>query len=142
MSEKKRKTFYWFFKVLSIMVSCALPIWAICEKFPIWTTYYGRTHSLGVGGVLILIVLLIIFRKSVFGFLRDKLKITHAPPLAVWLVLIVISYILVFVGQFMYDMVIILWMGFIGCAIGTVLTYIAEHKFGKKKVGDEDDGTA
>ena len=142
MSEKKRKTYYWLFKVLSILISCALPIWAICEKFPIWKTAYGKTHSIGVGGVLILIVFLIIFRKSVFGYLKEKLKITHAPPLAVWLVLIVISYVMVFVGQVMYDMVIIFWMGLVGCAIGTFLTYIAEHKFGKKKVGDEDDGTS
>lgn len=132
MSEKKRKSLYWLFKILSVVIACALPIWAIAEKFPIWTTAYGKTHSIGVGGVLILIVLLIIFRKSVFDFLRDKLKITHAPPLAVWLLLIVISYVLVFIGQFMYDMVIIFWMGFVGCAVGTLLTYIAENKFGKE----------
>lgn len=132
MSERKRKTLYGLFKVLSIIISCALPVWAIAEKFPIWKTAYGTTHSIGVGGVLALIVLLIIFRKSVFDFLRDKLKITHAPPLAVWLVLIAISYVLVFIGQFMRDMVIVLWMGFIGCAIGTLLTYIAEHKFGEE----------
>lgn len=133
MSERKRKTLYWLFKILSIVISCALPIWAICEKYPLWKTAYGTTHSIGVGGILVLIVLLIIFRKSVFGFIKDKLKITHAPPLAVWLVLIIMSYVLVFIGQFMYDMVIILWMGLIGCAIGTLLTFIAENKFGKKE---------
>ena len=136
MSERKRKTLYWLFKILSIVISCTLPIWAICEKYPLWKTAYGQTHSIGVGGILVLIVLLIIFRKAVFGFIKDKLKITHAPPLAVWLILIIMSYVLVFIGQFMYDMVIILWMGLIGCAIGTLLTFIAENKFGKKENED------
>lgn len=133
MSEKKRKAFYCLFKILSIILSCAFPIWAICEKYPIWKTVYGKNYSIGVGGVLILFVVLIIFRRSVFGFIKDKLKITHAPPLAVWIALLIMAYIFVFIGRFMQDMVTILWMGLIGCAIGTFLTYIAEHKFGKKK---------
>lgn len=138
MSEKKRKTLYWLFKVLSILVSCAFPVWAICEKFPIWKTTYGKTHSVGVGTILAIIVLIIIFRTTVFNFIKDKLKITHAPPLAVWLILIAISYVLIFIGQFLQDVSIVLWMGLIGCSIGTVLTLIAEHKFDKKK--EDGDG--
>lgn len=133
MSEKKRKSLYCLFKVLSVLIACAFPVWAIMEKFPIWETTHGKTHSVGVGAILAVIVLIIIFRTSVFNFLRDKLKITHAPPLLVWLVLIAISYVLVFIGQFMEDVVTVLWMGLVGCSIGTVLTLIAEHKFGKKK---------
>lgn len=133
MSEKKRKRLYNLFKALSIIISCALPIWAICEKYPIWKTVYGSTHSIGVGGILALIVITIVFRRAVFGFIKEKLKITHAPPLAVWLILLAITYVLVFIGQFMLDMVTVLWMGLIGCAIGTLLTAIAEHKFGEKE---------
>lgn len=133
MSEKKRKAYYCLFKVLSILVSCAFPVWAIYEKFPLWRTTYGNTRSIGVGTILAIIVLAIIFRTTVFNFIKDKLKITHAPPLVVWLILLAISYVLVFIGQFMGDIVIVLWMGLIGCSIGTVLTLIAEHKFGKKE---------
>ena len=132
MSEKKRKSLYWLFKIMSIVVSCAFPLWAICEKYPIWHTHYGKVHSMGVGGILVVIVVLIIFKDAVFGFLKDKMKITHAPPLAVWLVLIAISYVLVFIGQVIHDLVIAMWMGLIGCAVGTLLTYIAENKFGKE----------
>lgn len=106
-------------------------MWAIAEKFPLWTTTYGKAHTIGIGSVFSVIVILIVFRQSVFNFLRDKLNLTHAPPLAVWLVLIAISYVLVFIGHFMRDLVAVLWMGLIGCAIGTLLTYIAERKFGK-----------
>lgn len=133
MSEKKRKAYYCLFKVLSILVSCAFPVWAIYEKFPLWRTTYGNTRSIGVGTILAIIVLAIIFRSTVFNFIKEKLKITHAPPLVVWLILLAISYVLVFIGQFMGDVVIVLWMGLIGCSIGTVLTLIAEHKFGKKE---------
>lgn len=133
MSNRKRKTFYWLFKLLSIVVSCALPVWAICEKFPIWTFSYGTVRSVGVGGILILIILLVVFRKTVFKFIVDKLKLRHAPPLVIWLVMLITSYILVYISNFMRDLTTVFWMGLIGCAVGTVLTFIAESFFGKKE---------
>ena len=133
MSHNRRKLFYWVFKILGILVSCALPIWAICEKFPIWTFSYGTIRSVGVGGILTLIVLLVVFRKTVFKFIVDKLKLSHAPPLVIWLVLLITSYVLVFISNFMRDLTTVFWMGLIGCAIGTVLTFIAENRFGKEK---------
>ena len=137
MTEKKRKRLYWLFKLLGILVACALPILAICEKFPIWTVKHGASHSFGVGVILIMIVLVIIFRRTVFDFIRDKFNLKHAPPLAVWLVMLVISYILVFLSNFMRDMTTVFWMGLIGCAIGNVLTFVAENKFADKETKDE-----
>lgn len=132
MTEKKRKTLYWVFKLLGIIVSCALPIWAICEKYPIWTETHGTGRSAGVGVILSLIVLLIVFRRTVFDFVRDKINLKHAPPIVVWIVLLVISYVMIYIGNFMKDMTTVLWMGLIGCAAGTFLTYISE-KYGKVK---------
>ena len=137
MTERKRKALFWFLKVLSILVSCALPIWAICEKFPLWTETHGATRSVGVGVILIAIVLLIIFRKTVFDFIKDRLDLKHAPPLIVWLVMLVISYILVFLGEFMRDMTTVFWMGFIGCVIGTFITYLSERFKAKDVKADE-----
>lgn len=125
MTEKKRKTLYWVFKLLSIAVSCGFPIWAICEKYPVWTETHGTSRSAGVGAILTLIVLLIVFRKTVFDFIRDKLSLKHAPPIVVWIVLLIVSYVLIFVGDFMRDMNTVLWMGLIGCGIGAILTYIS-----------------
>jgi hypothetical protein len=129
MTEKKRKTLYWGLKALSIIVSCALPIWAICEKFPLWTATHGASRSVGVGAIIALIVLLIVFRKTVFDFIRDKFKLKHAPPVVVWVVLLIISYVMVYIGNFMKDMTTVLWMGLLGCSIGTFLTYLSD-KFG------------
>lgn len=133
MTEKKRNTLYWTFKIASILISCMLPIWAICAKFPIWTEQSGAGRSVGAGLILILMVVLIVFRKTVFDFVKEHFNIKHAPPLVIWLVLIIISYTFVYIGNALRDMNTVFWMGFIGCAIGTLLTYIAENCFGKKE---------
>lgn len=132
MTERRRKTLYWGFKFLAILVSCLLPILAICEKFPIWTATHGEAHSAGVGAVLIAIVLLIVFRRTVFQFIRDKLNLKHAPSMVVWPVMLVVAYITIYIGNFMRDMTNVLWMGFIGSAIGTFLTYIS-NRYSKEK---------
>lgn len=137
MTETKRKTLYWFFKVLSVLVSCALPIWAICEKFPLWAEDHGTGRSVGVGMILIAIVLIIIFRRTVFDFIKEHLNLKHAPPLVIWLVMLVISYILVYLGEVMRDMTTVFWMGFIGCCIGTFLTFISERFTAKEVTPNE-----
>ena len=137
MTEKKTKAFYWLFKIMSVIVSCAFPIWAIYERFPVWTEVHGKTHSIGVGGILILIVLLVIFRRSVFGFMKDRLKLNHTPPIVGWVVMILVSYILMYVGKILYDITMVCWMGLIGCAIGTLLTFIAENRFKKEAEKNE-----
>jgi hypothetical protein len=86
-----------------------------------------------VGAILILIVVAIIFRKSVFRFLADKLKLNHAPPITVWLIMLIISYALIFIGDFLRDLTTVLWMGMIGCAIGNLLTFIGENYFAEKE---------
>lgn len=137
MSEKKRNILYWIFKVLSIIISCAFPIWAICEKFPVWAEVHGASHTVGAGGILILIVLLVIFRKTIFNFMKDKMNLKHAPPLVIWLVMIIVAYVLTYINKFIQDMTTVFWMGLIGCAIGTLITFIAENKYGKKEEKDE-----
>jgi hypothetical protein len=137
MTEKKRNNLYWFFKIASVLISCALPVWAICAKFPIWTEESGAGRSVGAGLILISIVMLIVFRKTVFDFIKEHLQIKHAPPLTIWLVLIIISYTFVYIANVMRDMNTIFWMGFIGCAIGTLLTYIGDSCFGKKDEKNE-----
>jgi hypothetical protein len=137
MTDRKSKVLFWVFKIAGIVVSCALPIWAICERFPLWTEEHGAGRSIGVGMILIAFVLLIIFRKTIFAFIQDKFKLEHAPPLVIWLVMLIISYILVYLGEVMRDMTTVFWMGFIGCAIGTFLTYLSERCGAKEVKSDE-----
>ena len=133
MKEKRsNKVLYAIFKILSVLISCAFPIWAICDRFPIWKEEHGTVRSIGTGAILIIIVVLIIFRKSVFKYITEKLRLRHAPPLAVWLALLAVSYIFIYIAEFMKDLNVVLWMGLLGCAIGTVLTFIAERLFREK----------
>lgn len=138
--EKRNKLLYWVFKIGGVLISCAFPIWAICEKFPFWETVHGSSRSIGVGGILILIVLLVIFRKSVFGFLKERMKLKHAPPIVAWLVMLIVAYVLQYINNFIKDMTTIFWMGMLGCAFGTVLTFVAENHFRKKEKNDDGHG--
>ena len=135
-AEKKRKIKYATLKILSIIISCGLPIYAVCEHFPLWTVSYGESRTMGAGFIISLIIVVVVFRKAVFQYLRDKLNLQHAPPLAVWLIMLVVSYILLYINQFIRDLTTVFWFGLVGCAIGTALTYVAENFFAKKKEDD------
>ena len=135
--SRKRKFVYWLFKVISIVVSCALPVWAIYERYPMWVTEYGTHRSIGAGGIMVLAVALVILRKPLFKFVRDRLKLKYAPPVLIWVVMILIGYALLYINRFLLDVVDVCWMGFIGCAIGALLTFIAENCIRKVK---EDNG--
>lgn len=139
MSEKKRKIKYCILKALSVIISCVFPIYAVWEHFPIWTVSHGAAHSIGAGAIICLFVLVIIFRKAVFGYIKKKMKLTDAPPLMIWLVLLIISYVLLYISSFIQDLTKVFWMGLVGCAIGTLLTYIAENWYRKK---EDTDGRA
>lgn len=136
LTDKNKNKFYWLFKIGGVAISCLLPILAICEKYPLWKTSYSTGRSVGVGSILILIVVAIVFRRAVFGFLSDRLKLKNAPPLAVWIIMLILSYVLIYIGEFLEDLTTVLWMGFLGCALGTLLTFIGEYYFGKKENGD------
>ena len=131
-TDRRNNILYWIFKISSIIVSCFFPVWAICAKFPLWKEGYGAGRSVGTGLILIMIVFVIIFRKTVFKFLEEKFKLKHAPPILIWCVLIIISYSFIYISNALRDMNTVFWMGLIGCVIGNVFTYIAEHKFSAK----------
>lgn len=132
MSEKKRKAWYWGLKSAGITTSCLLPLFAIYEHFPIWVENNGAARSLGSGCIIGGMVLLAVFRKTVFAYLSEKFKGKNAPPIAIWVVLLVAAYVLVYINSFLLDIITVLWMGLLGCGIGTGLNSIADHKFGGK----------
>lgn len=128
--SKKAKLLYWFFKLISVAVSCAFPLWAIYTKFPI----LGTTKSaIGIGGILAILVVFFVFRRSVFSFFRKRLNLVHAPPLVGWLVLLGAAYGFQYLTGFVAELITIFWMGLIGCSIGTGLTFIAENIIRKGK---------
>ena len=131
--KTKNSKLYWLFKLLGLAVSCALPLWGIYDKFPIWAENYGTGRSIGTGGIIAIFVILVIFRRTVFNFLKDKWKMKHAPPITIWIVLIICAYAMMFINKFLLDITTVFWMGLIGCGIGGVLTFIGENFFGEEK---------
>ena len=131
--KKKSKAIYYLFKIASILVACALPMWGILAKYPLWVDTHGSARSIGVGGLLGIIILLIIFRRTVFSFLKEKWKLKYAPPITVWIATIIVAYTLMFVSKFLYDITTICWMGLIGSSLGGVLTFVGENFFGEEK---------
>jgi hypothetical protein len=128
---------YYIFKVSSIVVACALPLWGVIDKFPIWVETHGTGRSLGTGGLIGIIILIVIFRRTVFNFLKEKWKMRYAPPITIWIAMIAVSYMLMYINKFLYDITTVFWMGLIGCALGGVLTFIGENFFGGEKTNNE-----
>lgn len=125
----KNKLFYGLFKWGGTGISAALPLWVVLDKFPLWVEDYGTGKSLSVGGIIGAIIALVIFRKTIIGYLKEKIKITHTPPMAIWIVFLAITYGLISVVKFLYDLTLVLWMGLIGSVVGTMLTFAGETFF-------------
>jgi Na+-translocating ferredoxin:NAD+ oxidoreductase RnfE subunit len=138
--ETKRKIWHYIFKVVSFCTACGMPIYAISEHFPMWAVEHGSSRSLGSGVVIAGIVMLVVFKSTVFSWLKEKLQGKHAPPVTIWIVALIVCYILIYINKFLIDLTSILWMGLIGCVIGNAFNYIADHKFGEVK--EEDAGRA
>ena len=123
--------------LLGLFCSVLPPLFATAEHFPIWVASHGAARSIGAGGVICLVVVAVVFRRSVFDFLRERLRLRHAPPLAVWLALLAVSYLFIYITPFVRDLTAVFWFGLLGCAIGTAMTYVAERFFGR---GEADRG--
>lgn len=131
--ERKDKILFWVFKVISLLFSCIPPVWAVCERFPMWTEEHGTGRSVGIGLILAVIVCAIVFRKMIASFVTEKLHLTQAPPLAIWVILLVASYCLLLFAAFLQDLIIVLWMGLIGCALGTIINFVGTEFFLNKE---------
>lgn len=130
MTEKKRKLYYWGLKSAGILSSCLFPLFAIYEHFPMWVEESGPEKSVGSGLIIGAMVLIAVFRKTIFAYLGEKFKGKNAPPITVWIVLLVGAYTLVYINSFLLDLITVLWMGLLGCGIGTGMNAIADNKFG------------
>lgn len=129
----KNNIFYGLFKWGGVAVYAALPLWAVWKIFPNWVETHGVGKSLGTGGIVGIIVLLVIFRDTVIGYIKEKLKIGHAPKMAWWIAGLIIVYSLLYIVKFLTDLAMVLWMGLFGAIIGTLMTFAGEVLFGEEE---------
>ena len=129
----KNNIFYGLFKWGGAAIYAALPLWAVWEKFPNWVETHGVGKSLGTGGIVGIIVLLVIFRDTVIGYIKEKVKIGHAPKMAWWLAGLIIVYSLLYIVKFLSDLAMVLWMGLFGALMGTLMTFAGEVLFGEEE---------
>lgn len=125
--SKKDKFFYWFWRLSGIITACLCPIYAVIEHFPIWLERNGTGRTLGVGAILILIILAVVFRKTVINYFREKFKTHTFPPVMGWIVLLCIAYVLQFINAFIIDMTAVFWAGLVGGLIGSFFMWLADR---------------
>ena len=126
-SSGKGKVKYLCIKGTGIVVSAAIPVIAILKKLPFWRAEAGVTRTVGVGAVMAAIVVLITFKKTVFNYLKEKTGMNHMPPLMLWGGLLIGSLLLNAAADMLSDMRSVFVAGFVGCAVGSVLTVIADN---------------
>ena len=131
--SKRDKFFYWAWRLLGIFLSGYLPISAVVDHFPIWLEHKGTGRTIWVGAILILIILAVIFRKTVINYVRERLKTHSYPPVMGWVVLLCVTYVLRFINDFIIDMTSVFWMGLIGGLLGSLCMWLADRI--KKKGG-------
>lgn len=126
MTEKAKKTLTrTLLKAGGIAASIGLPAWAILEKFPVWKAEQGTGKTIGIGAVMVLFVLLVTFRKTVWTFVQEKTGLKSAPPLMMWAVLFCVFLGLQSLIGILADLITICLAGIVGCAIGTGTTVVA-----------------
>ena len=128
----KSNVLYWLLKGGGIGISALLPLWVVIEKFPLWVETHGVGRSIGTGGIIGILIVLVIFRDTVIGYIKEKFKIGHAPKLTWWIVGLVIIYSLLYIVKFLADLAMVMWMGLFGSIIGAMLTFAGEIFFGEE----------
>lgn len=134
---------YWILQIAAFLVAVIPPVWAVCEKLPVWRVRYGTAQTFGFGLVILLVVLLVVFRKTLLVLVRgwldvlcDKIKektgIVHIPPMLslvlTWAtaLLVVVALIPVVSGLYviLVDLKGIFMAGLVGAGLGWLLSLI------------------
>ena len=140
-AKTKRRIKLVSFRAAGASVAIGLPAWAILAKFPVWRTETGTLGMLGMGGIMIAVVALVTFKRTVLDFIKEKTGMKTSPPLAVWGVLLIASFILSAFAELLSDMRGIFIAGLVGSGVGTVLNIIGDRLSEKRdNCGDVSDG--
>ena len=74
-------------RTLGLGSAVGIPVVVVLQKFPLWNTVTNRpvdAKTLGVGGVMALLILLVGFRRQLWPVVKTKLHITAIGALIFW----------------------------------------------------------
>lgn len=140
-------------RMLAVAAFIGFPVWAVAEKFPLWKTRGGDGAALGVGGVLLLIVLFVTFKKYVVAWAAEKLGTISAGVSLVllWFGAAIVCITLAKIAGIMEDLATVFLWSAVGAGIGVVLQFTArkvseipdveENEPREKNEGDVTNGT-
>ena len=112
-------------QIMSFVISAAVPIVVIWQKFPGWVHDVPAYKQVGFGAILAVLVLVGTFHKTVFRTIREKLGITSVPPVIGWAVGWGVFEFLTRAVRFLVDMRVVCFAGLIGCAIGMACSAVS-----------------
>lgn len=69
----KRKILSGALRGSSTIVAAAVPIWLIAQKFPLWATEQSTTVTLTGGGIVVVLIACMVFRKKLFMAVKPLL---------------------------------------------------------------------
>ena len=124
----RRKLGAVFLRILGVICAVGLPSAAVLETFPFWRETVDNHvdgKSLGVGGVMFLLILLFGFRRQIWPYIQKRLNITAVGALLFWGLSFVLLIALEKITALIPDLRTICIAGLIGTSVGQVLDTVA-----------------
>ena len=137
------KVKYWILQIAAFLAAVIPPVWAVCEKLPVWKARYGAARTFWFGIAVVLIVLLVVFRKTLLVLVRswtdvlvDRIKektgIVHVPPMLslvlTWATALIVVVALIPVVSGLYVILVdlkgIFMAGLVGAGLGWLLSAV------------------
>lgn len=125
-TQTKRKIGIISLRTAGIASSVGMPAVAVLNAFPIWkeeTPIDGK--ALGVGGVMILLIVLVGFRRQLWPVIKSKLHLTSVGAIVGWGVLFAVLLTVEKIVPLLPDLRTICIAGLTGTGIGQVADTVA-----------------
>ena len=118
-------------ELVAIASSVGAPVAAVLQKYPIFKEPV-TTKELSAAGVMVLLIVLLGFRRQLWPIIRDKLHVNSAGALIFWGVSFLVLLWLENIAAMLPDLRTICIAGLAGTGVGQV-SHTAARIVGKKK---------
>lgn len=147
----KYKAWAWVLRILAWAVTVGMPLTIVAYKFPLWKAQGGGSGAMGAGTIILIIIVLVTFRKYIVAWAKEKLGALSAGVSLVllWSTLAVVCMVLASITTILEDLATVFLFSAIGAAIGVALLHGArkisqmeEKPREEAEKGEVTDGTS